>query len=92
MLDHTRVQPSSPISLTDAQMSAVFAASHPLPADRRNAFLEDVARALACLPEIGDGAVHKIIVQIQRKYFDPPLSTHVGHNAARKPSAIEANT
>jgi hypothetical protein len=63
---------TSPIHLTDAQMSAVLAASVPLAPDRRSAFLADVARELARLPDIGDGAVHRTIMIVQRKYFDPP--------------------
>jgi len=62
----------TPLALTDAQIFAVFAASHPLAPDRRSAFLEDVARQLAGLPEIDDGAVHRVTMVVQRKYFDPP--------------------
>jgi hypothetical protein len=84
-----------PIALTDAQISAVFAAAHPLPADRRSAFLEDVAGKLAHLPEVGDGVLHRIIMEIQRKHFDPPLSTHAGqpHHGQKyvpRRSAVEA--
>jgi hypothetical protein len=63
---------SPPICLTDAQMSAVFAASHPLPPNRRGPFLEACAHALARLPMIGDGDVHRVVMAVQRKYFDPP--------------------
>ena len=61
-----------PIHLSDDQMSAVWAASHPLAPSVRSAFLADVARELAALPAIGDGAVHRIVTLVQRKYFDPP--------------------
>jgi len=57
-------------------MSAIFAASHPLPPDRRSDFLVDVARELAALREVGDGAVHRVIVETQRRYFDPPDLGH----------------
>jgi len=63
---------SSPIRLSDAQMDAVLAASFPLQPSQRAAFLEDVARALAQLPELGDGALHRLIMEIQRRHFDPP--------------------
>jgi hypothetical protein len=82
-----------PVRLSDEAMVAILAASHPLPPDRRSAFLEDVARELACLPEVGDGACHRVVMMVQRKYFDPP-NTHAvpqrsrGNRTAR--SAIEA--
>jgi hypothetical protein len=83
------------VALTDAQMSAVLAASHPLPPQTRSAFLEACAHELAGLPEVGDGAVHRIIMVVQKRYFDPPLNTRAGQpqhgqkNFARR-SAIEA--
>jgi hypothetical protein len=43
-----------------------------LPPDCRSAFLEHCARELAQLAVIGDGAVHRIIMSVQRQYFDPP--------------------
>ena len=61
-----------PIALSDAQMSAVFAASHPLPPDRRSAFLEDVALEISKLPMVGDGVLHRVIMDCQRRHFDPP--------------------
>lgn len=65
-----------PIQLSDQQMDAIFAASHPLPPDRRSDFLAAVARELATLPLVGDGAVHRIIMDVQRRYFDPPDLSH----------------
>ena len=63
-----------PVRLTDEQMTAVFAASHPLPPDRRSAFLEACEQELAALPEgIGDGSLHRVVAQVQRKFFDPPV-------------------
>jgi hypothetical protein len=59
------------IALTE-QMSAVLAASYPLPPDRRSAFLEHVARELANAPMLGDGAVHRVVAEVQRIYFDVP--------------------
>jgi len=49
------------------------AAAWPLaPADRAP-FLEFVAATLARQPTIGDGVVHKIAVEMQRRYRTPPL-------------------
>jgi hypothetical protein len=68
--------PTTPICLTDDQISALFAAAHPLPPASRSAFLEHCARELAQLPELGDGAVHRVVMSVQKLYFDPPdLST-----------------
>ena len=61
-----------PIALSEAQMCALLAASHPLPPDCRSAFLEQCARELANVPMVGYGAVHRIIMDVQRRHFDPP--------------------
>jgi hypothetical protein len=34
--------------------------------------LAAVARELAGLPEIGDGIVHRVVMVVQQKFFDPP--------------------
>jgi hypothetical protein len=73
--------PQPVVHLTDAQMAAVLAASHPLAPERRSDFLVDVARELAALPAIGDGAVHRVVMVVQRKYFDPPLDARTTHGA-----------
>jgi hypothetical protein len=61
-----------PVSLTDLQLDAVLAAASPLSPDRRSAFLADVARTLASERVIGDGLLHRVIMHVQRQYFDPP--------------------
>jgi hypothetical protein len=67
----------TPVALTDAQMMAVLAAAAPLAAGDRNRFLLEVAQLLQALPEVGDGALHRIIMQVQRKHVDPPqLNPH----------------
>jgi hypothetical protein len=63
---------TSPIRLTDDQMSAILAASFPLRPNQRSRFLEACAQELARLPEIGDGAVHRVVSEVQRRFFDPP--------------------
>jgi hypothetical protein len=70
-----------PLALSDAQMSAVFAASYPLPPNRRSDFLADVARELAALPMVGDGVLHRVVMVVQRKYFDPPLDARATNGA-----------
>jgi hypothetical protein len=51
-------------------------ACEPLAPEKRGAFVEAVAAALATCPAIGPGAVHRIIVDVQRTYFDPPILGH----------------
>jgi len=63
-----------PIKLSDAQLDAVFAAARPLPRASRDAFLLDLAEALAGIPDPGDGDVARAIRAVQRKHFDPPLT------------------
>jgi hypothetical protein len=62
------VRDPRPIGLSDDQMSALFAAAHPLPPATRPAFLADCARELA-LPLIGDGPLHRLIMAVQRRHF-----------------------
>jgi hypothetical protein len=64
--------PTTPIALSDEQMSAIWAAAMPLDVKVRGRFLEDVAGELAQLPEVGDGAVHRVVMEVQKKFFDPP--------------------
>jgi len=73
-----------PICLSDEQMSALLAASHPLPPNSRSAFLEHCARELARLPIVGDGVLHRIVMQVQREYFDPPDLSTATHSRTSK--------
>ena len=56
-------------------MLALLAATYPLPPTARPAFLEACAREISNLPELGDGALHRMIVRVQRMFFDPPVSS-----------------
>ena len=63
------------LALTDDQLATVMNAAEPLlPADRSR-FLEDVATALATIPELGDGSIARTCREIQRRYFTPPADT-----------------
>ena len=64
--------PTTPIALSDQQMSAIWAAAMPLDVKARGAFLEDVAREISRHPILGDGLLHRVIMQVQRRHFDPP--------------------
>ena len=67
-----------PLSLSDDELSAVLAACQPLAPDMRNAFLQEMATALAGVPVLGPGAVHGVIVATQRRFFEPPADTGRG--------------
>jgi hypothetical protein len=60
-----------PLALSDDGLAAVLAAAHPIPPHRRNEFLRALAQQLQDA-DIGPGALHRAIVALQRKYFDPP--------------------
>jgi hypothetical protein len=64
-----------PIRLTDAQLTAVFEAARPLAVASRDAFLLDLAAALQGQEHLGDGTVFRLIREVQRRHFDPPLAT-----------------
>ena len=68
----TEANQPPPLALSEAQMLALLAASHPLPPAARPAFLEACAQEIAAMPELGDGALHRTIVRVQRMYLDPP--------------------
>jgi hypothetical protein len=63
--------PGSPLRLTDDQLDAMLRAAEPLAVGDQDAFLRDVVAALHG-HELGDGAVYRVIAQIQRRYYDPP--------------------
>jgi hypothetical protein len=71
-LPRTETNQPPPIALTESQMCALFAASYPLPATARAAFLEACAKEIAAMPELGDGILHRMIMRVQKLYFDPP--------------------
>ena len=59
---------TTPIGLTDEQMTAVYRAAGPLEPRARSAFLGALASALRGRGEIGDGELHQAIRETQRKY------------------------
>jgi hypothetical protein len=61
-----------PIRLSDDELAAVMRAAAPLDVGVRDAFLQEVARALASCSEIGPGTVHRICAAAQRAHFDAP--------------------
>jgi hypothetical protein len=59
---------TTPIGLTDEQMNMIYSAVAPLEVRARAGFLEALATALCSRGEIGDGELHRAIVEAQRKY------------------------
>jgi hypothetical protein len=70
--------PPKPLALTDSELDAIMTACQPLAPERRNAFLQQVASLLRGYVEVGPGTVHRVVVQVQREHFDPPLETRTG--------------
>jgi hypothetical protein len=64
------------IRLSDDELDAVMLAARPLRPHDRDAFLQEVANALAGCSEIGPGTVAKACRAAQRKFFDPPELSH----------------
>ena len=60
--------------LSSDQADAILNAARPLPSVDHAAFLEEVTDALAGL-EIGDGVIHRVCRDVQRKYLKPPDPT-----------------
>ena len=61
--------------LTSDQADAILSAARPLPPADQEPFLEEVSAALAELGDLGDGIVHRIVRDVQRKYLKPPDPT-----------------
>jgi hypothetical protein len=61
------------LRLSDRELDIVLAAARPLEVSHRDEFLPDVAEALSRLPHLGDGIVHRVVAEVQRRHWDPPL-------------------
>jgi hypothetical protein len=66
-----------PLHLSDSQLEQILRAAAPLAPADRSTFLADVAAALRG-QTLGDGAVFRIIREIQGRYFHPPELTAGG--------------
>ena len=58
--------------LSEDQVETILQAAVPLAPANRDAFFQEVTAALADLGDLGDGIVHRVVRDVQRKYFDPP--------------------
>jgi hypothetical protein len=73
-----------PLQLNDDEMSVLRRLAEPIDHQRRPQFLEEVAAELEAkrqVGEIGEGAVHRVARDLQRKYFDPPHLPNAGKMA-----------
>ena len=61
----------NPIHLSDSQLEQLLRAAAPLAPKDRSPFLADVAEALRG-QALGDGAVFRVVREIQERYFRPP--------------------
>jgi hypothetical protein len=61
-----------PLSLSDDELEIVMTCAAPLAPEDRDKFLRDIAHQLSSQPELGPGAVHRLVRETQRRYFDPP--------------------
>jgi hypothetical protein len=78
-----------PIKLTDEELTHVFEAARPLAVNRRDDFLQEVARLLRGSDMVGPGTVHRAIEQAQRLHFDPPqLETRAVPRWGRKDGGL----
>jgi hypothetical protein len=48
--------------------------------------LQEVAERLAALPHLGDGAVHRVCAEVQRKHWNPPVGLELTGPLPRKGS------
>jgi hypothetical protein len=62
-------------SFDDRELDILLALAAPLPEPCRSDFLEAVATELARFPERGDGLLHRVARDAQRKFLTP-LSSH----------------
>jgi hypothetical protein len=74
----------APLALTDEQLHAVMRAAFPLQPRDRDAFLRDVATALQGISELGPGLLHRVVCEVQRRYWDPPLQADNGGSKWRR--------
>ena len=72
-----------PLALSDEQLDIVMAACRPLAPHQRNAFMTDVANALAGHQELGPGVVSRVCRDVQRRHFDAPDLGHGDHSKYR---------
>jgi hypothetical protein len=73
---------SQPISLTDAEITAIMQAAKPLSPRDRDSFLQHIASALSAMPERGPGSVGRAIREaFQQHWVAPDLRAGTGSHS-----------
>ena len=63
--------------LSSDQLETILRAARPLARGDHDAFIADVTEALANCAELGEGVVHRVVRDVQRRYWSPPaLGSH----------------
>jgi hypothetical protein len=73
---------STPIALSDTELTAIMDACRPLQPRDRDLFLRQVAEAIVALPERGDGSVARAIRSVWARHFNPP-DLRIGESRSR---------
>jgi hypothetical protein len=66
--------PVKPFGVDDESYDIIMRAAAPLARGLRDGFLEDVASTLRNIGDPGPGALYRLCREVQRKYWDPPIS------------------
>jgi hypothetical protein len=77
------------LKLTDDELDTVFRGARPIAPHLRDAYLQAVAAALKG-QNIGPGSVYKAVRDVQRRFFDPPVTepNGNGHGRPRGPRQV----
>jgi len=59
--------------LTDDQQTAVLRAAYPLQPHQRSAFMATLYTLLEGRHSIGDGELYRVLRELQRQHFSPPI-------------------
>jgi hypothetical protein len=73
-----------PLQLNDEEMNVLLTLAGAIDQQLRPQFLQEVAQELEAMRQvgkIGEGSVHRLARQIQRRFFDPP---QLGENKYRR--------
>jgi hypothetical protein len=74
-----------PIAVSDEQMSAILNAAAPLQPFERSVFLASLANRLRSEPEpVGDGLLHRLVREVIREVWTPPVATEQEPRSRRK--------
>jgi hypothetical protein len=67
--------PNTPLTLTDAELDAVLAAAQPILPAQRHLFLQAMAEEIARHEVVGEGLIHRLASDLQRRFTVEARST-----------------